>query len=59
MYVRYFDYELDEALPTCEEEYGDRFDDYADEDEIINHDPEDFDDWSEPESIDEYMHRRL
>lgn len=58
MYDRYFDYEFDEALPTCEEEYGDRFDDYAEDEEPKNREPWEDDDW-EPMGVDEYMHMKL
>lgn len=61
MYDRLFDYEFDQALDelTCEEEYGDRFDDYAEDEEPKNHEPEDFDYWDEPMTTDEFMHMVL
>lgn len=43
---------------TCEEEYNDRFDDYAEDEEPKNRDPEDFDDW-EPMTTDQFMHMVL
>ena len=55
MYDRQFDKDFDDALDalTCEEEFDDRFDDYADEGEVVNHEPDD-DDWT-PMSDDEFM----
>ena len=60
-YDRFFDKEFDDALDAltcetlaCEEEFDDRFDDYAEDGEPKNHDPDDFDDW-EPMSTDEFM----
>jgi len=43
---------------TCEEEFDDRFDDYAEDEEPKNRDPEDFDDW-EPMTTDQFMHMVL
>lgn len=43
---------------TCEEEYNDRFDDYAEDEEPKNRDPEDFDDW-DPMTTDQFMHMVL
>lgn len=59
MYDRLFDKEFDDALAeleatTCEDEFEDRFDDYAEDGEPKNHEPEDFDTW-EPMTTDEFM----
>lgn len=40
-------------------EFDDRFDDYAEDEEPKNHEPEDFDFWDEPMTTDEFMHMVL
>ncbi len=61
MYDTEREYEFEMALSelTCEEEYDDRFDDYREDEEPVNHDRSDYDSWDEPESHDKYMKERL